>query len=458
MTGLVFRARPMGVFAAVFIWGAAGPALFAVAEDKKPQRLAGHNRPVIRLAFSGDGKQVASLGNRNGMHRAEAIEPNGEGLRIQGRPAIRGANQPDIDRNGGANRRDAARNRANDNELDDDDRKRIDRGDFPIEARTVIWDAQSGKIVHRLSEFGTTSIPFPNGQPDPDMQIDVEPEFMQFTGDGKQLILGQRMGPPSLHIFLTAGNRPPRSVQIQSLNRVQGHAFVNPAGAILDIQAASQENVVATVSLIPVVGSGNVALWNISTGRKRRDLAISPNDRASHVVFSRDGRKLIGHAFNGIYIWDVRTGKSQTIEFRQGDLGETPQNNKFPAVVTSMLSDDGNTLTSFVSGGEKAIYRWDVRTGNLLDSVGTGMEMNARDQAMHSTASFSPDGSLLAVIERRERVLLIDVETGNVVGKIVPEKQKPLCLAFSPDGKQLATGGDVDFDVLIWSVEEAIDQ
>ncbi|HEX5271868.1 MAG TPA: WD40 repeat domain-containing protein, partial [Gemmataceae bacterium] len=186
------------------------------------------------------------------------------------------------------------------------------------------------------------------------------------------------------------------------------------------------------------------------------------------VVWSPDGKLMASQAlrseprkdggegemdwFSTVRVWDAATGKEVT------SLGEL----KNSGLISIAFSPDGATLAlSFfrqIEEGTK-FELWDARKGELKKTF----EMDYG--RVVPRVAFAPDGKTLAVLYAgdtdRDRKLedlnggvrLFDVTTGKAVRTIRGHKHMAICLAFSPDGKLLATGGSQnDNDIRVWDV------
>ncbi len=66
--------------------------------------------------------------------------------------------------------------------------------------------------------------------------------------------------------------------------------------------------------------------------------------------------------------------------------------------------------------------------------------------------AISPDGETIATGGTPPEVRLWDIKTGKLTGLLKGHTDQVWTLAFSPDGKRLASGG-ADKSVLIWKLE-----
>jgi sugar lactone lactonase YvrE len=96
------------------------------------------------------------------------------------------------------------------------------------------------------------------------------------------------------------------------------------------------------------------------------------------------------------------------------------------------LSSDGGTVVVGTRGG---IIAWDVGTGEELFTVDT-----ANSQSQVYTLALSPDGKTLAANWEDDTFLIWDVEQRQEVHVLSYEsKELPVDVAFSPDGRTLAS-------------------
>ena len=156
-------------------------------------------------------------------------------------------------------------------------------------------------------------------------------------------------------------------------------------------------------------------------------------DLIERIVFSPDGRILASEErFDKIHLWDVNTGKHKYKLQHQGGIKHFD------------FSADGQTLVTLSRAGPSIntiLYHVDTGTEKQVKS----MDMNHVDfiQAYHRT--FDRNNNILATGELRNTIYLWDLVEGVRTKTLREHKGSLNCLAFSPDGKTLASGGEGEF-------------
>jgi RNA polymerase sigma factor (sigma-70 family) len=181
---------------------------------------------------------------------------------------------------------------------------------------------------------------------------------------------------------------------------------------------------------LTAVGGGGrqVLICDARTGALVRALP-SPGDAIRRALaFSPDGRLLAAGGDDGaVHLWDMRTGKR--LRTLAGHAGW---------VTAVAFSPDGRMLASgsirWPDGrrDEGQIKLWDARTGELKQTWQV-------DDGDPRSLAFAPDGRTLASGEGVLR--LRDVRTGAVKQTFTAERGKILLVAFAADGRSLAGGG-----------------
>ena len=175
---------------------------------------------------------------------------------------------------------------------------------------------------------------------------------------------------------------------------------------------------------------GHVRLWHTET-RRSTDLKFSEG-RIDAIALSPDGTVLI-------------TGE-RGLGTRWWELGNAPREREVRMESRSaQFSPDGRTLAAFVRTG---IQLWDVGTAtmrtNLLFETSPG-----------PATAFSADGRLVATSEgmgdTEYAIRVWRTDNAELVGVFTGHKQSISSIAFSPDGKTLASSS-ADSTLKFWNV------
>jgi eukaryotic-like serine/threonine-protein kinase len=189
-----------------------------------------------------------------------------------------------------------------------------------------------------------------------------------------------------------------------------------------------------------------VKVWDLGSGKQILKLpartafpvevAFSPDGHTIALAGAKPDQVHGGFMPDRVVMWDATTGK---------ELLQVPD-----AGLCVAFSPDGKHLAT--AGRKPAGLLPDLGAGLRIIDVRTG-EAVRKIRAMgwddHAVA-YSPDGKLLASA-RHEEIKLWDPANGKEVGSLRGHKRSIGALAFSRDGKRLASGG-ADETVRLWDV------
>jgi WD40 repeat protein len=195
---------------------------------------------------------------------------------------------------------------------------------------------------------------------------------------------------------------------------------------------------------LAAAGADNVVqLWDVATGKELRQIKMPPVGLAT-LLFSPDGKILaVRGAQPTIYLWDATTGK----ELRQLT---TPQKNPAGGVfigggfgtASMAFSPDGKILaageTTFDNGKVvTAVKFWETAGGKELRQISAGQQM------VVSALAYAPDGKTLAYAFQNG-IHICAADTGKEIRQIKGQDPWIKGLVYSPDGKTLAVKGTAD--------------
>jgi WD40 repeat protein len=196
-------------------------------------------------------------------------------------------------------------------------------------------------------------------------------------------------------------------------------------------------------TLVSAAYDGTIRFWEPNTGRELRRLA--GHQSFAHLALSSDGKLLVsGGADATVRLWDAVTGQEK--------FGSKEHRGYVSAV---SLSPDGNTIAS--ASQDRTVRLWDVATGKQR------LKIDAHEDYVNDVA-FSPDGKLLAsasggLVAANQQpknpdlsIRLWDPATGQRVATLEGHTRGIYRLAFSPDGKLLASASWQEGKVRLWEM------
>jgi WD40 repeat protein len=183
-----------------------------------------------------------------------------------------------------------------------------------------------------------------------------------------------------------------------------------------------------------VTGSADktVKLWSLGRGQENIELTAGGGNSSRGLAFSPDGKRLAGgndvsaFANHDVIVWDV-AGRRKVLLLKGHDK----------QVWDLAYSPDGKRIATASADG--AIRLWEAAGKEVLPRPIRG------DPWGVFSIAFSPDGKRVAAGGRQVRAW--DAATGAVVrsfGDPEPGQENSLGVAFSPDGRTLASASFVD--------------
>jgi WD40 repeat protein len=366
----------------------------------------GHTGPVVGVAFSPDGKQLASAsGDRTVKVWDAATGQETLAFKRHKDPVLGVAFSPDGRQLASAS------------------------GDQTVK----VWDAATGQVFHTLK-----------GHTGPVRGIAFSPDGKQLASAGGDRTVkvwdaatGQELRTLKEHtgaVYCVAFSPDGKqlasaswdlTVKVwdattgQKLRTLEGHAY-----GVLGVAFSSDGKQLASASR-----DRTVKVWDLATGQETLTLK-GHTDRVSGVAFSPDGRRLASAGQDGtVRVWDAAT-RPKTLTF-QGHAH---------LVQGVAFSPDGRRLASASQDGTVRV--WDAATGQET------LTPKAHTCAVLGVA-FSPDGRRLASAGQDGTVRVWDAVTGQELRSLEGHTDQVLGVAYSQDGKHLASTSR-DGTVRVW--------
>ena len=207
----------------------------------------------------------------------------------------------------------------------------------------------------------------------------------------------------------------------------------------------------------------SVHLWDVGTSTIQKRLK-GHNSKIRGIAFSRDGGRLVSVSSEAMRLWDVSTGTEQgslfTLEDRIAqrvppilklkELNKAYLPNSRDDVHSVMFSEDAKHLVSASSDG--SLHIWDVETGLYQSSFSLGAYSD-----LVNVLAFSEDGKYLASNDGfEERIRVWNVENGTQHAILTPGQGdflNPVREITVSQGIKKVAGRDYEGTIRIWDAE-----
>ena len=390
----------------------------AQASPKLIQTLIGHTDRVNSVAFTLDGKTLAS-GSDDGtiiLWDVAKGQPNGQPLDGQTGAVLSVAFSPT-------------------------NYEILAAGN--INGTIILWNVKTGHPDVKLLDGNTSYV-----------------NSVAFSPDGTTLASGKEDG--TITLWNVKTERPQGQLLNGNTSNVYSVVF-SPDGTTL---ASGNED-------------GTITLWNVKTGQPRGQPLNGHTGSVYSVAFSPDGTTLASGNLDGtITLWDVKTGQPigqltghtdsvESVAFspdgmtlasgsdddtiilwdvaKQRPIGQ-PLFGHEGDVLSVAFSRDGGTLAS--GSADHTIILWDVEDGQTISETLSGHKSNVESVA------FNRDNGHLASGSEDGTIILWDVAKGQPIGQPLDGHAGPvLGVAFSPTNDEILAAGSDDGTIILWNVE-----
>jgi WD40 repeat protein/serine/threonine protein kinase len=401
-------------------------------DDRPLHTFPGHEKRPISVAFSRDGRRLAS-GTWRGSVRLWDAEEGGEPLRIfaESREARHPVTALSFGPDGG----------------------RLATASY--DRRVDVWDARAGSLLrslkHRRLVLGTAFSP--DGRRLASAGEDKTVRIWDATTGREILVLRGHTGACVCVAFSPDGRRlasagKDGTIRVWDATPLQGHE-----GQEL-LTFAQHGNEIWSLAISPdgrkVVSAGfsaSAKAWDPQTGRVVGAGFDGHRDIVFCTAWRPDGRRVASAGADGghftVKVWDPQTGREDfTLP------GTLPGDPEFFAVTYSPDPAGRYLVTGRANG---TVQVWDGRDGQPV-----GPPLGTHRRPVRG-AVFSPDGRHLASVSDEGEVKLWDAtrleETQDARRILMAGVHGQwLNVAFSPDSRRLATGGEGG-TVKLWDVQ-----
>jgi WD40 repeat protein len=186
--------------------------------------------------------------------------------------------------------------------------------------------------------------------------------------------------------------------------------------------------------MLAAAHSDTVQLWDVAS-QQPVGKPLSTGQLINGLAFSPEGKLLATASEDGsIQLWDVASGQQAGEPLPIGNGADA----------SLFFSPDGNILAALQDG---VVYMWNVNSRQKL-----GEPVKGQPGDILEALAFSPDGKLLASAGDEGKIQLLELGSQRTVAELKAKQKEITSLTFSLDGNLLASGGE-DGTVQLWDAD-----
>ena len=278
-----------------------------------------------------------------------------------------------------------------------------------------LWDVETGTQMSRLDGHIR--------------KVDA----LTFSPDGKTLATGDASGEIRLWNIGTGGDQLTLPRLLGGITG-KGKPIVEPPALIEHTRAIKTLAFTADgTTLVSASLDTTIRLWDVDTGKSR--LMTAGHTRAIYgLSILKDGKTLVsGSSDCTLRLWNAETQDQQLIRLKH------PWDAFYFA-----FSEDGKTVAIGSTGGRTRLWRRDTE-----DFIAT---FQASHRRLINQIGFSPDDKILVCGSFDGKIELWDMLNHQRIATFNEYTSEIMALAFSPDGKTLATGARQEPMIVLWDI------